>query len=371
MTKILFLIPTLMHGGAEKVLVNLVNNLDKKKYEVTLYSIFDDGVNKSFLNNEVIYCSKFKKVFRGNSQLMKLFSPKRLYRFFIKEEYDIVVSYLEGPAARIISGCPNPKTKKVAWIHSSFKDENTAVTGFRNLKEATNNYSKFDRIIGVSDGVLRCFQQWFNKNNGLVLYNTLDTDAIKSMSLTQDPIENFKKTVNLITAGKLSANKGFDRLMEVHKRLIDEGLKHNILILGIGEDLEKLKKKASELGVSDSFRFLGFQKNPYQYIAHCDLYVCSSFREGFSTAVSEALILGVPVVSTEVSGATELLGENNEYGIVTENSTEGLYLGLKQMLSNPDTLSHYKKQAEMRGSFFSKEKTVTAVENLFDSLLYE
>ena len=113
---------------------------------------------------------------------------------------------------------------------------------------------------------------------------------------------------------------------------------------------------------------MGFHQNPYKYVARCDLYVCSSHREGFSTAVTEALVVGTPVVSTNCSGAKELLGDDNEYGIVVENSEEGIYQGMKQMLSNPEMLAYYKKQAKLRGSFFSRTETVRAVEFYFESV---
>ena len=370
MTKILFLIPSLMHGGAEKVLVNLVNNLDQNKYYITLYCIFDEGVNKQFLNKNVKYRSKFKKVFRGNSQLMKLFSPKFLYQYFIKEDYDILVSYLEGPAARIISGCTNPKTKKVAWIHSDMLNENLASVGFRNLAEAQTGYNQFDRIVGVSKSVVNSFQKMLQRQVPLqVLYNVNETEKIRLLS-RKNHVDLFPENkITICSAGKLSANKGFDRLLEVHDRLMKEGLLHQINILGIGEDQAKLEKRIKELDFEDSFKLVGFHKNPYQYMIKCDLYVCASHREGFSTAVTEALILGIPVVSTNCSGAHELLGENNDFGIVTENSTDGIYSGLKEMLTNPEKLKFYTQQAKLRGDFFSTENTVRAIDHFFDSLL--
>lgn len=359
-----------MHGGAEKVLVNLVNNLDKSKYDITLYSIFDDGVNKEFLNKNIKYQSKFKKVFRGNSQLMKLFSPKFLYRFFIKEDYDILISFLEGPAARIISGCQNTKTKKIAWIHSDTLTKDLASVGFRSFSEAQNLYQKFDQIVGVSKNVIQSFEKTLQlKVPRKVLYNVNETEEIKLQSI--EPIADFfdEDIVKIISVGKIVKNKGFDRLLEAHKKLIDEGFLHQIHILGIGEDQAQLEKRIEKMGVESSFKLLGFHKNPYKYISKCNLSVCSSFREGFSTVVSEALVLGIPVVSTNCSGAKELLGENNEYGIVTENSAEGIYLGLKEMLSNTKKLKFYTEQARIRGGFFSKENTVKAVENFLDELV--
>src|SRR5690606_29198551 len=158
--------------------------------------------------------------------------------------------------------------------------------------------------------------------------------------------------IHICSVGKVSHNKGFDRLLEAHQRLLSEGLQHQIHILGIGEDQPALEKRIIKLGMERTFNLHGFHKNPYKYISKCDIYVCASHREGFSTAVTEALILGIPVVSTEVSGARELLGKNNEYGIVTENSTDGLFAGLKMLLTNPEKLLFYKKQAQIRGNFF-------------------
>ena len=107
MKKVLFLIHDLGQGGAEKVLVNLVNNLDKTKFDITVMSIFDIGENKQFLDSSIKYKSCFKHMVRGNSHLMKLLSPKQLHQWLIKDKYDIEVAYLEGPCARIISGCPD------------------------------------------------------------------------------------------------------------------------------------------------------------------------------------------------------------------------------------------------------------------------
>lgn len=368
MKKVVFLIPNLKHGGAEKVLVNLVNNLDKSKYEVTLFSIFDVGINKEFLKEGVKYRYKFKRIFRANTYFFNLFSPQFLYQWFFKEHYDIVISYLEGPATRIVSGCSNPNIKKLAWVHIELNEQQKYI-GFRNLNEAVKNYECFDVIIGVSKKVIENFKKLVPTSTPLkVVYNTNETELIKELGKEPLEINWDNNAINIISVAKVTKTKGFDRLIEVHKQLIDEGYKLKTHILGIGEDMPILKKRAKELNISDSFLFLGFDKNPYKYISKSDLYVCSSRREGFSTAVTEALVLGTAVVSTNVSGADELLGDNNEYGIVTENSTEGLYKGLKEMISNPEKLSNYKRQAELRGRLFSKENTIKAAEELLDTI---
>ena len=131
MKKILFLIHDLGHGGAEKVLVNLVNNMDPKQFDITVMALFGGGVNAQFLKPHIRYRVVFPRPFRGNSHIMKLLSPKALHKWFIKERYDIEVSYLEGPSARIISGCPHKDTKRLCWIHCTMATPEETALGFR------------------------------------------------------------------------------------------------------------------------------------------------------------------------------------------------------------------------------------------------
>lgn len=370
MKKILFFIPNLMHGGAEKVLVNLVNNLDKDKYDITLQTIFDVGVNKQYLNKDIHYKYVFKKLFRGSTTMFKLFSPKFLYKYLIKDKYDIVVSYLEGPTARIISGCPY-NSKKICWIHTGIDDKKVFNKGFRSFEEAESIYNNFDKIICVSKSVEEKFLKMLNTENlnTEVLYNVNETEQIilKSHEAIKN-IEFDKKMINICSVGKITENKGYYRLAKIQKRLIDEGFQSHIYIIGSGEDEEKINKFIKQNNLKDSYTLLGFKYNPYKYISKCDLFVCSSYREGFSTAVTESLVVGTPVVSTLCSGAHELLGYNNEYGLVVENSEEGIYEGIKKLLEDRELLAYYKEKAIERGSFFSKEKTVKAVEDMIDSL---
>lgn len=370
MKKILFLIHDLAHGGAEKVLVNLVNNMDKTKFDITVQTLFDFGVHRDNLKPHIHYKTCFKYVIRGNSHLMKLFSSRFLYKHLIKDEYDIIVSYLEGPPARVVAGCKNSKAKKVCWLHIEMNDKKAIAKGFRSFKEAVKCYEQYDKLIAVSETVKDAFTKatGFESSRIDVLYNTNETEQIieKSQEAVYD-IEFEKDMLNVCSVAKITKTKGYDRLAKVHHRLIKEGLKHHIYILGIGEQQKEILKYIEDRGLQDTFTFIGFRDNPYKYVAKCDLYVCSSYREGFSTAVTEALVVGTPVISTLCSGAHELLGYHNEYGMIVENSTKGIYQGIKQVLNNPEMLVKMKKQAEKRGTFFSREKTVQAVEKMFKS----
>lgn len=370
MKKILFLIHDLGQGGAEKVLVNLVNNMDRSKFDITVMALFGGGVNEQFLSPTVRLINCHAKAFSGNSKIMKLWTPERLYRHYVKEHYDIIVSYLEGPSARIASGCPDPDTKLVSWIHTALHTRQRACASFRSFAEAERCYQRFDRTICVSDYVRRDFCSIFDLGNPVeVLYNTNETAQIIEKSkapVTDVPLS--PEEVKLIGVGKIIPNKGFDRLVRIHKRLRDDGLPVHTYILGSGDQQQEIELYLRKNHLEDSFTFLGYQTNPYQYVSKCDLFVCTSHAEGFSTAATEALIVGTPVCTVEVSGMKEMLGENNEYGVVTENSEDALYQGIKELLDNQEMLAHYKKQAVIRGATFSTENTVRAVEDMLESL---
>lgn len=369
MKKVLFLIHDLGQGGAEKVLVNLVNNMDSTKFDITVVTIFGGGVNEQFLQPHIKHYSVFKKAFPGNSKIMKMFSPGFLHKLCVKEHYDIEVSYLEGPSARIISGCPDKDTKLVSWIHCTMKSTEDISAGFRNAREAEFCYNKFDCAAFVSKGVKDAFLEYCNYSDPAdVMYNTVESDVILDKSKESISIGMQENTINLIAAGTLKQVKGFDRLLRIAKRLKEDGEEFHLYILGIGPMKDEMEDYINSNSISDKVTLLGYDTNPYKYISRCDLFVCSSYSEGFSTAATEALILGIPVVTVEVSGMKEMLGENNEYGIVTENSEDALYEGIKKMISTPSVLEAYAKRAEERGEYFSTENTVTAVENMLESL---
>ncbi|MCF2682330.1 glycosyltransferase [Faecalicatena contorta] len=370
MIHILFLIPNLGHGGAEKVLVNLVNNMDRSKYDITVMTLYNEGVNRESLASHIHYKTCFKRSFLGVSHLLKIFSPEFLYRHLVGERYDIVVSYLEGQTARIVSGCKDGTTKKMCWIHRTMTSLEDAARLFRNVEEAKKCYSNFDVIVFVSKDVQAAFMNLFKLDiKGVVAYNTNQTDMILEMSEKVIQTECFAPDEFKICAmGSLYPVKGFDRLLNIHKRLREDGYMVHTYILGEGVEKEQLEKQAKQYGIEASFTLLGYHKNPYAYMKQCDLFVCCSRSEGFSTAVTEALILGIPVVTTKVSGMTELLGENQEYGIVTHNDEESLLQSIVAIMNEQKLLEHYQNQAVIRGKDFMTEKTVEDVQKLFENL---
>lgn len=364
--KILFLIHDLGQGGAEKVLVNLVNNMDHEKFDITVMALFGGGENEKFLNKQVKFKTVFPRSIPGNSILMKSFSPETLHRFFIHENYDVEISYLEGPSARVISGCTDKNVVKLCWIHSTQSTLRRSAGAFRNVREALRCYGRFDKIVCVSrlveDSVKRVFGVSLPT---LVMYNTIDSDHIVENG--KEPVEQLAFRDNefrLIQVGKLIKVKGHDRMIRILGHLKSEGYPVHLYLLGEGQEEKNLRNLVTELALTDSVTFLGYQMNPYKYMSKCDLFVCSSFSEGFSTATAEALIVGMPVCTTDVSGMREMLGSHNEYGLITENNEEALYEGIRSLLSDPERMVHYREKAAERGKAFHTMSTVKAVEEM-------
>lgn len=365
--KILFLIHDLGQGGAEKVLVNLVNHLDRDRFDISVISLFGGGINEKRLREDINYHSVFPNTIPANSHLMKLFTPKQLHKMIIKENYDIEISYLEGPSARVISGCTEEETKLISWIHVEQHTMKKLARSFRNKNEAIACYNRFNQTVAVSEFVKADFTDVLNyKKPVIVLYNTVESDVI--MQQAKEPVQDIidDGSFKLIAVGTLKRSKGYMRLLSIVNHL--KNYKRFVLyILGEGPLKEEMQKYILDHQLESYVKLLGYQINPYKYITRSDLMICASYAEGFSTAVTESLIVGTPVVTVEVSGMKELLG-NNEYGIITENNEESLYKGIKSLLDNEELLDYYAKQAMLRGKHFDTNETVRAVEKMLIEL---
>ena len=365
MMKILFLIHDLGQGGAEKVLVNLVNNMDRSKFDISVTVLFGGGVNEQFLDPDIHFHAVFPKEVPGNSKLMKMLTPKQLHKLCVKEHYDVEVSYLEGPSARVISGCQDPYTKLVSWIHVEQHTMDKLAGSFRSEQEACAGYNRFDQTVCVSQYVHDDFCRLLDFQKPCrVLYNTVESDKILAGAGEAAPELANDGKIRLVAVGTLKQSKGYLRLLNIIKRLRDEQYPVHLYILGIGPLQQEMEEFIRQNKLHDTVTLLGYQTNPYKYVSKCDLFICASFAEGFSTAATEALIVGTPVCTVEVSGMKEMLGSNNQWGVVTENSEESLYQGIQGLLDSPSRLAYYKEKAAERGKTFSTENTTRAVEKM-------
>lgn len=374
MIKCLFLIGTLGGGGAERVLVNLVNHLDRTAYDITVETMFDGGVNVNLLSPHIKYFCRSKHTIKGITKLFRFISQKALYRFYIKnQQYDLIVAFMHGFPTKVVAGCDNKHIKRIAWLHNGNPEKGTFFRPWFSEKKAIVAYDSMDRIVGVSSSVANAFANYtgINKNKIVYKYNTNDSERILKMANEPFSFDFDNDDLTIISVGSLSKVKGYDRLIRSAVKLYGEGFRFQLVIVGKGNDEDLLRQQILDSNAGNYIMLLGFQKNPYKIMKRSNIFISSSRSEGLATVLTEALTLGLPVISTDVSGAKEVLGEKNEYGIVVENSEDGIYKGLRLFMEDKEVLKKYADGAVARSKAFDAMHTVQAVDDLFKEVIYE
>ena len=266
--------------------------------------------------------------------LKVLLKSKIIYEKEIKENYDVEIAFLEGAITRLFSN-QNEETKKIAWVHNDiacvFGDNRKA-----KLKRIIDKkiYNKYQELVFVSKDNLLSFEKTYPevKNKKQVIYNYIDKNKIleKAKEEVSEKIE--ENTTNLVTVARLVEQKGIDRLIEVHKKLIQEGLLSNFYIIGDGPEKEKLEDLIHKENVEETFKLLGKKENPYPYIKMADYFCLFSRFEGYGMVIEEAKILNKPILITDTA-AKEAVQDYNHYEIA-ENSVDGIFELLKKVLQN-------------------------------------
>lgn len=378
--KILIRIGSLRHGGAEKVLVTFLKNLPKDKYEIDLLLNLYSGkylsevpswINILYLNKgEMITTNRIqdipRKIYRVIYQNVLKRFPKLLYNGKLNgKKYDIEFAAIHGMRDEILNSLLKD-SKKIVWIHNDLSE----IKGY--TSEEIRKFFDFDSIMVISEKIKTTFlnlaQNETEKQKVEKIYNPLDTEEI--LDKAEKPVVNYNfntTSPTFISVGTVFPQKGFDRLLKVHKRLLDEGFRHQILIVGNGYDFENIKKLKSELGIDDTATMLGFSDNPYPYFKHSDFYILSSRYEGFPTVLFEAITLKKKIIATEVSGVKEMLNDG-EIGLIVENSEEGIYSGMRKALENPEYFNTYSENLKDYAIPFSLENSVDSIMKIIDSL---
>ena len=364
--KILFFHFCLGHGGAEKVLVNLMNNLDPNKYDITLFTLFHHGVNGKHLAQYIKWIYWLDRApFRGVVFLLKLFSPSCLHKFFIKDTYDIEIAFMQGIPTRVVSACANPKTKKYAWLHNEVKSIKQISSVYRCAEESYFAYHQFDKIAGVSDIVCESFCKQLNVFDikPVTIHNTLEIDKIVSKSTLPISEKLSTTVINLCSVGRLVPQKAYFRLMNVFSKIVDEGITNfHFYLLGEGILKNKLVQQVKDLHFEEYVTLLGYDENPYRYVSKMDFFVCSSLQEGYSTAVTESIVVQTPVLTTDCSGMREIFGDTDA-GIIVQNSENGLFNGLRKILKDKNLRDRSKQAAILRSGYFSTKNLIAEFES--------
>ncbi|MBT2621786.1 glycosyltransferase [Chryseobacterium sp. ISL-6] len=378
--KILIRIGSLRHGGAEKVLVTFLKNLSPDRYEIDLLLNLYSGkylqevptwINVIYLNKgEMITTNRIqdipKKITRVIYQkLLKKF-PDLLYSGKLKgKKYDIEFAAIHGMRDEILDS-PHTSSKKIVWIHNDLSE----VKGYNDHE--IKKFFGFDKILVISEKIEKLFyglaKNESEKRKIVRIYNPLDTQEI--LTKAEKPVQKYSfegSIPTFVSVGTVFPQKGFDRLLKVHKKILDEGLEHKVLIIGDGYDFENIKKLKSELNIDKTATMLGFTDNPYPYFKNADFYILSSRYEGFPTVLFEAITLKKKMITTEVSGAREMLN-NGELGLIVENSEDGIYFGMKQALLHPETFLHYSEKLNEYKMPFNLENSVNKITDILDEL---
>lgn len=356
--RVCFVNDSLGGGGAEQVLVNVANAMNASGYDVTVLTLWSGGVLEGRLSEEVTLrtMDPFNLLFfkRVQHWVNRHCMPRRLYNFFwLDGRYDYTVAFLEGLSTRLVADTKlRPGGKRYAWVHIDMKQQNWVLPYYKSEEEEKKSYRVFDRIFCVSESVRESFVQLIGcEDKAKTLYNLMDTDRIVLLGRDLCP-EARPDGLLLYTVGRLNDQKGFDRLISVVGRLRGKGLNVSAWILGEGNKRSALEQQIRESGLEDFVRLLGFQKNPYCFAAQADVFVSSSRAEGYSTVITENLLLGKPIVATLCAGVREQLG-SSEYGIVTENDEDALYEGLYRMATDASMREHYAEKALERSRSMS------------------
>lgn len=373
MKKVLFLIPTLRAGGAERVLLNLLNQVDKSKFEIDLYIGSKTGVLIKDLPDKVSLIPIFPNYFiarlasflyrkTGNLTLIKIFSS------CIKDNYDVGISFLDGAFSEFLfHKNPSKILKKVVVIHSSYASFSNVSNSVHSphYSRMKKRYSKVDTIIAVSHESMSEFKELFGEFNDMrVIYNPINTANIIRKA---EELAGIKKSdkFSFIAIGSLVPVKAFDRLIDACALLAKDGYKFQLEILGIGFLQKKLATKISELRLKSFVHLLGFIKNPYPNLKMSDVFVMSSLSEGLPTVLCEAMVLDKPVLVPDVTGCREIV-QNGVYGKMVKNSVIGIYEGMKSYLDNPENVSLYSLKSKERKMLFDDNHAIASYEKLLN-----
>ncbi len=373
MIKILFFIDKLTYkgsiGGAEKVLLNLISAMDKEKFDITVQTLYPESL-ASLLGPKVRYRYCYSVSNNFTQLLYRIESTMGiLYQRTVKDDYDVEIAFLESDATKVMAGSTNRKALKLAWVHC---DLEVAVNDKEKFVHKTLPwYKKFDKIVCVSEKSKQSFDIIFNRCiKTEVIHNVIDDDEIRLKSNQPLPDGIQKQAFTVLSVGRFFSVKNYLRLLKVTKQLKEEGFDFKVWLVGEGDERPILEKYIKENDLNKTVTLQGYQKNPYPFMKCADLLVCSSNSEGFSTFVSEGIVLGKIIVTTNCSGMNEILGDS-EFGLITENTDDAFYEGVRKILLDNDLRNKYEIQAKKRSVYFSRKVLTQQVENFIIQSLKE
>lgn len=351
--KILFIMTALNGGGAEKVLVTLLQNIDFARFDIELLLTRANGVHLSTIPQNI----KVKAIFKSNFfRRILLYLYRKIGSFLLikihlhrlcKQKYDAIVSFMEGEALFYHASLVDKSKNNIAWVHTNLKVHNWPKWFFYQ-NDDEKFYSLMQQIVFVSNNAQEGFDTLFPNLINIrksVINNIVDVSGIIAKS--KEYTEIIKRKVMICTLARLSPPKALDKLILAAKILKDQGYDFEVWILGIGPLYEELKVLIAKNDLNDVIKLLGFFANPYPILKQADIFVCTSIVEGFPIAISEALVLGLPVVATNIPAVSEIL-ENGIYGVLTESIVEDIAQKLALLITDVNVRRTYSAKSLVR-----------------------
>lgn len=367
MKKILFGITSLTLGGAERVLVDLANELCEK-YDITIFTIYSNGELEKQLSKKVTLKTLYTKQYNELSSIQKRIVPlkvwlnkNKIYKNKIKDNYDVEIAFLEGPITRLFSA-KNSETKKIAWIHNDI----SLVFGSglkAKIKRKTDKkiYEQYEKLVFVSKDNKEKFEQIYKlQNEKYVIYNYIDKDVVIKKAEKSENIPFDTNDFNIVTVARLVEQKAIDRLVKVHADLIKQEMNHKIYVIGDGPEKERIENLIKENNVQDTFILLGSKENPYPYIKKADCFALLSNYEGYPMVLLEAQILEKFIIITNTAARETLQNYNNK--LIVENNEKDIFRGLSEILKNKEKYINKNQNTNK----YDNSEIITKIENVIN-----
>lgn len=364
--KILFVIPSLGGGGAEKVLIDLINHLDLEKYKVCLV-LFKNRIDykKEIKVPLEIKCLDMKGVFDFFFLIFRL--RKAVHDF----QPETVVSLMyPSNIISVLSGLwEDHKCRRILCEHN-YPPEYLARTSFGSIKKMFMRltYKKADAVVAISKTIREVLEKDFHvdREKLYTIHNPISIDEIRRKADAPADHPFFKEDVQvIISVGRLVRFKGYDRLLRVFQSVKKRKRDVCLLILGEGEMRDELLSLREKLHLSDSVDLVGFQSNPYAWISRADVFVSSSDYEGLPVALLESLACGTPVIATLTpSGAKDIIEHNKSGLLVPLEDEETLAGSILNVLEDANLKKRLSLEGKARADDFKLEKILPKYESL-------
>ena len=378
--KILFRHRSMEMGGVEKVMLSLMNNLDREKFEMTvclnlnqgeLRDEFPSHVRKVYLTDGKEDFSKNKiiqkiQLFQRRQKLEKLRkNPEIVDTEYLKENYDIEIGMTYNDFEPVLNSS-NKNSKKVGWFHSEIQVPKLQPL----VPKILEHFPQFHYMIYCSEKIKNLMHEHYpnlNYPKESVIINAIPIEEIKQKANADFLLPNAESKI-FVSVGRLHTRKGYHKLMDAHKKLLNEGFQHTVIIIGDGEELPNLLEQQKNLGVQKSFVFAGNQMNPYPFIKNADFFIMPSESEAWPLVIAEALILQKPIIATKV-GDVESMIEDRKTGYLIDYDTHEIYVAMKEFLTNEKLVSDLRENLTAIEKQFDNKKIFDEVEEIFVNLL--